>query len=338
MLITNARIFDGVRFIDADSVQAENGIITRVFKRRGGLRGALDLKGALLAPALIDLHVHHPGWRSPGGMNDACGFEKLRLKLRRQGVCAFLCASVYDDGFEYRIPGTATGAECLGFYLEGPFINSNRRGAIDFSRIKNVNSEIISRLFSVKGLKAVVVAPELKGGLGAIRRLTSKGIKVAIGHTAAGERLCRAAFKAGAKCVTHLFNAMDAFDSGRGGIFKAISETKGIFAELIADGEHVQDVNVLQAFRVIGPEKLILVSDYTAEKNKDGVLKGGNKPLLWSCLRLVNELGLEFENVFRCASYNPAKYLGLNAGRIKPGYKAEFIQLQIKSRLNAGGE
>lgn len=329
MIITNARIFDGVRFIDADSVEAENGIIVRIFKRRGVLKGVLNLKGAILAPALIDLHVHHPGWSSPGGLNDAHEFERLSLKLKRQGVCSFLCASVYEDDADYRIPITSLGADCLGLYLEGPFINKQKSGAIKATNIKEIDSTVIGRLLSIKGLRAVTIAPELRGALKAVRILSAAGIKVMTGHTAAGEKHCSAAFNSGAAGVTHLFNAMDAFDSGRGGIFKSLTETKGVFAELIADGEHVQDMNIRQAFGVIGPEKIILVSDYTGEKNDNGVLKGGNKPLLWSCLRLVNDVGLKFEDVFRCATHNPALFLGIKAGRVMTGRKAEFIQIKF---------
>ncbi len=328
MLITNARIFDGIKFIDADSLEAEGGVITRVFKRRGTLNGAMDLKGLILAPALIDLHVHHPNWRRPGGMDNKEDFEKLCYKLQRQGVASFLCASVYSDGCEYEIPENTGGAECIGLYLEGPFINTKKRGAIDKEFIKEVSPAIIQKLLSLKKLRAVTIAPELKGAMKAVKRISAAGIKVLIGHTAAGEKECAGAFSQGASGVTHLFNAMDAFDAGRGGIFKALSETKGVFAELIADGKHVQDVNIRQAFGIIGPEKIILVSDYTGEKNDHGVLKGGNKPLLWSCLRLVNELGLKFEEVFRCATHNPAVFSGVKAGRVRKGWKAEFVEIK----------
>ena len=332
MLIKNARIFDGIRFIVADSLEADSGVITRIFK---GCRdkSAYDYHGDILAPALIDLHLHHPGWENPEGLSVPALFSNLCKKLLRQGTGAFLCASVFKEGCQYSIPRVDGGAECIGLYLEGPFINKLRIGAISQTCIKKINRKITDRLLSIKDLTAVTVAPELPGALGVIKRLSSAGIKVMIGHTEAGETHALKAFGSGACGVTHLFNAMDAFDSGRGGIFKALAETECVYAELIADGAHVQDMNIRQAFGVIGCEKLVLVSDYTGESNSDGILRGGNKPLLWSCLRLVNELGLKFEDIFRCATANPAEFLGLKRGRIKKGWKAEFVRIKASVKV-----
>jgi len=54
----------------------------------------------------------------------------------------------------------------------------------------------------------ITLAPELPGALDEIQRLTEKGVVCSIGHSEATLKDGERAVRAGAKFITHLFNAM----------------------------------------------------------------------------------------------------------------------------------
>ena len=95
----------------------------------------------------------------------------------------------------------------LGMHLEGPFISPMRLGAHPKLNLEP-RGEAFERVMALEQLKLVTLAPELPGAPDAIRRLTSRGVVVSIGHTNATFEEASAGIAAGARMFTHLFNAM----------------------------------------------------------------------------------------------------------------------------------
>ena len=174
------------------------------------------------------------------------------------------------------------------------------------------------------------------------------GCVVSIGHTDCNYEQAITAINAGADCLTHTFNAMPPMLHRAPGPIGAAVE-KGIYAELICDGRHVSKAAVVALYKMFGADRLILISDTIRPAGcpdgvydsgglevfmkdgiaalKDGTLAGGSQPLLYGVKKAV-EFGIDFYEAVKMATETPARSLGLNKGRIEPGFDADLLILE----------
>ena len=99
------------------------------------------------------------------------------------------------------------------------------------------------------------LAPEVEGGIELIRKLVDEGWIVSIGHTRADPETLDAAFEAGARHMTHFFNAMTGIhhrDIGVAGWGLAKSD---VSFDIIADGIHVSPSMLRLACEIEGYRK-----------------------------------------------------------------------------------
>ena len=232
------------------------------------------------------------------------------------------------------------GASIPGFHLEGPFINVKYKGAQNAAFIKEPTMELIRKCNSVK---IVTVAPEIKGSLDFIRECPAV---VALGHTDCDYDVARAAFEAGARSLTHTFNAMPPIHHRSPGPILAGMDDGRVYAQLIADGKHVHPASVRALIKLYGTDKVVLISDSVeAAGLEDGqytlggldiivkegtarTLEGnlaGSTSTLFECVRKVISFGFSKEDAVKMASEVPAGMMGLNKGKIEVGYDADFI-------------
>lgn len=129
-------------------------------------------------------------------------------------------------------------------------------------------------LSEVSNIKLVTLAPEREGALDTIRMLARSNIVASIGHTAATYEQAVLGVKAGARMVTHLFNAMNQLHHREPGIFgliasakdRAFDERKDLaddgrpYFGIIADGIHLHPASVRLAYNA-HPEGFILITD-----------------------------------------------------------------------------
>jgi len=111
-------------------------------------------------------------------------------------------------------------ARIAGVHLEGPFLNPAACGALDPALFLGPDEAVYRRLTEgYEGIvRIVTVAPELPGAPGLIRRMARAGIRVNMGHSEATYSEAEAGFRAGARGITHLFNAMRPFHHRAPGI------------------------------------------------------------------------------------------------------------------------
>ena len=172
-----------------------------------------DAPNRLLLPGCVDLHVH--GGDGADVMDGKEGIAKLARFHLRHGTTA-LCPTTVAAPMEDLawavsavacLPPDRQGARLLGVHLEGPYLNDARRGAQpDHCRAPNWAE--IEPLLMIGPVAAVTLAPELPGALELIPKLARRGVRVSLGHSEASFDQAQAAFEAGARGVTHLFNAM----------------------------------------------------------------------------------------------------------------------------------
>ena len=117
-----------------------------------------------------------------------------------------------------------------------------------------------ARLLIEKRARVVTLAPA-SVSFDLMRRLAGAGIVVSLGHSDATAEEARACFDAGARAVTHLFNAMSQLGSREPGVVGAALADRRVYAGFIADGLHVHELSGRLAYRLKGAGRLTLVSD-----------------------------------------------------------------------------
>ena len=328
--------------------------------------------GPIVAPGFVDVHVH--GWGGYDAMADEAALQGMARALLQHGVTSFLPTAVTAPlaglaGFAERVrrwvPRAADdGAEPLGFNLEGPFLAFARRGAHDPEHLRvpaEVGTAVLEPLLD--GLRVTTIAPELPGALELIRWLVERGVAVSLGHSAADVTLSRAGYAAGATTTTHLLNAMTGLEHRNPGLAVAALTSDDVFAELIADGQHVDPALWPLVARAKPVDRLLLVSDAVSlagmgdgrarlgsvdvEVAGDRCTVAGTATLAGSVIALDRAVanlagaGVPLPAAVAAAGANPAAMLGLtDRGRIAAGLRADLVELdddlQVRRVLRAG--
>jgi N-acetylglucosamine-6-phosphate deacetylase len=315
-----------------------------------------DLRGDLLLPGFIDVQVN-----GGGGVlfNDAPNVETIRAigaAHRAFGTTAFLPTLISDELATVRAAMDAARAAIaekvpgvVGIHIEGPFINAARRGAHDAARIRELDDSGVRLLSETIGGKTLVtLAPEATTPE-ILRRLAAAGVLVCAGHTNATFEQMGAAFAAGVRGVTHLFNAMSPLASREPGAVGAALLDPDCWCGLIVDGRHVHPATLRLALRAKRPERFMLVTDAmpcigtTQDRfmlqgrrirvrdgvciDENGVLSGSALDMASAVRNAMELLALPLERAVAMASTSPAEFLGLGAelGRIAPGYRANLV-------------
>ena len=314
----------------------------------------VDLAGAWLTPGFVDLHLHGGGGHAfdDGPSAVRAGLAVHRAHGTTRSLVSLAAAPV--ERLETALAAIADLGDplVLGVHLEGPFLAAARCGAHDPRHLRDPHPDDVPRLLAAGrgALRMVTLAPELPGGLDAVRRLAGAGVTVAVGHTEADLTTAAAAFDAGARVLTHAFNAMRGLGHREPGPVGAALRDERVTIELILDGAHVHPV-VAGLLMSGAPGRVALVSDAMAAAGgpdggyrlggrdvtvRDGVaVLAGTTTLAGSTLTLDtalrNALALGVDPVAAVAAVTavPARALGLRdrLGRLAPGYAADVVVL-----------
>lgn len=232
------------------------------------------LDGGVITSGFVDLQVNGGG----GVMfNDDQSVETLRTMAEAHaslGTAALLATLITDtpertraairaveQAIDARVPGIA------GIHLEGPHLSVARKGAHDPNLIRPMDDTDLAMLLDAAARipnVMVTLAPE-NATNAQIARLSAAGITVSLGHTDAGYDTCIEAFDAGARCVTHLFNAMSQLGNREPGLVGATLDRDGIYAGLIADAIHVHPAAIRATLAAKArSDRVFLVSDAMA--------------------------------------------------------------------------
>jgi N-acetylglucosamine-6-phosphate deacetylase len=218
------------------------------------------------------------------------------------------------------------GAKIIGVHLEGPFLNPSRCGALNPLSFLNPTVDNLKRL--TEGfedmIKIITIAPELYGAIDLIRAAADMGIIVSMGHSDATYQEAMEGFHAGAKGITHIFNAMRGFHHREPGIAGLGLTNPHVYIEVIADPYHLHPETIKLIFKGKPPEKIIIISDSVKDtlkiqdpafdnefqgiRDTCGTLRGGAMTVVESARRLI-DIGYEENVIVNCISRNPEMYL-----------------------------
>lgn len=362
MRLVGGLLFDPVSGFAPGTLCIENG---RIAAEAGG--DAFDAHGCYVIPGLTDLHFH--GCRgadfSDGGEAGLGIMADYALSRGITQICPAGMTLPPEDllrvcaaAASYAESG-AGGAELVGINLEGPFLSPEKKGAQKGDWLLPPDFSLFRRLADASGglVKLVTVAPELPGALDFIRR-ASELATVSVGHTAADYGAALAAFDAGARQVTHLFNAMPPFLHRAPGVIGAASDRPDVRAELICDGVHLHPATVRAAFRLFGKDRVVLISDtmraagmpdgrYTLGGQDvtvrgpraalaDGTLAGSVTDLM-ACMKMAVSFGIPLADAVTAAAVNPARVLKIDDrfGSLDAGKEANLVVLDAGLGIRA---
>ncbi|MCR2802576.1 N-acetylglucosamine-6-phosphate deacetylase [Paenibacillus soyae] len=322
--------------------------------------GSIDGNGGWLLPGFIDLHVHggfggdfmyanHESFDRITGFHASQGTTGMlatTMTASREAIEAVLDAvtSYQQDGMPY--------ATLLGVHLEGPFISEKWPGAQNPAYIRDPQLDWLKAWTErYPGLiKLLTMAPERPGSIEAIEWMAENGIVAAAGHTDAYYEDMKKAADAGLTHAVHTYNAMRGLHHREPGTLGAVLTDDRIYAEIIADGEHVHPAAIALLLAAKPLDKVVIVTDAieaagmpdgayelgglavvvkngTARLREGNALAGSSLTMIRAVRYLLSATKLSIVDVSRMASGNPARELGLfgHTGSIAAGKAADLV-------------
>jgi len=357
-LLTAAQVVTPARILAPGWLVLEAGRIVEVGEGAPPRSPDLDLGEATVVPGFVDLHVHGGGGASfdLGTADAAAVVADAHLAHGTTSMAASLvtdtaermAAAVRELGLLVR------DGRLAGVHLEGPWLSPQRSGAHQPGSLTHPDPASVDALLAAGAgaVRMVTLAPELPGGIDAVRRLSAAGVVAAIGHTDATYDQACAALDAGARLGTHLFNAMRPLHHRDPGPVGALLDCP-VDVELIADGVHLHPA-VLRTVFAAKPGRCILVTDAMAAAGapdgdyrlgpmaievRDGVARladsSGTGAIAGSTLTMdaavrfaVRTAGLPLLDVVHAASTAPARAWQLDdVGALEAGRRADLVVL-----------
>lgn len=368
--MSDVLIIKGAKVFSPDRTFADNDLYIRgeyicEKQPRDMEHEILDAAGMYAVPGLVDIHLHGAvgydicdatgealrriaAYEAANGVLAIC---PATMTLAETDLCRVMrTVAAYD---------TEQGADLVGIHMEGPFLSEKKRGAQNAEWIKAPDEAMFRRLQRISGgrIRILDIAPETEGAISFIENCAEE-VCVSLAHTEADYDTAQKAFQAGARHMTHLFNAMPGLGHRNPGPVAAAIEA-GAEAELICDGIHVHPAMVRMAFSLFGADRIILISDsMRACGLQDGryelggqtvTVKGSKAVLtaqpetiagsvtnLFACMRkAVLDMGIMLEDAVAAATQNPARAIGIDHqyGKLTAGCFANVLLLDSQLQL-----
>lgn len=364
MIIKNVKVFDE----KGEFVPREIYIDGEKFTGKSNANDdqVIDGKGCYAIPGLTDVHFHGcVGYDFCDGTEEA--IKAMAEYELENGVTAIAPATMTlaEDTLMNIAQAAANyknenGADLVGINMEGPYISMEKKGAQNPAYIHKPDVEMFHRLQKASGnlFKLCAIAPEEEGAIDFIKELKDE-VVLSVAHTTADYDTAKKAFDAGARQVTHLFNAMPPFTHRAPGVIGAACDNEEVKAELICDGVHVHPSSIRTAFKMFGDDRIVMISDSMMATGKpDGTyalggqevtVKGnvatlteggaiaGSVTNLMNCIRYaVKEAGIPLESAVKCAAVNSAKSIGIydQYGSISDGKYANVVLLDKDLKID----
>ena len=362
MLIQSKKVWIADQFIPAQ-IEIDDNKISNIYPYNEK-DDFIDYEDKRIVPGFIDIHCHGAYGFDTNDANMQ-GLRNWTKRITSEGVTSILpttitqskevltnalsnVAKVVEEGYD--------GAEILGIHFEGPYLDMIYKGAQPEKYITKPSiADFQSYQKAAKGLiKYVTLATEADEDYELTEYLFNNGIVVSIGHSASTYEEAIMAFAHGARSQTHVYNGMTPFNHRQNGLVGVAYRVKGMYGEIICDGNHSTPTALYNFFNAKGPDYGIMVTDALMAKGYEPGSKftfGGNeieiyedgsahlvetKGLAGSTLKmndglriLVEEALVPFNYAINSCTINPAKCLGIDnrKGRIGVGYDSDLVVL-----------
>ncbi|AZI88441.1 N-acetylglucosamine-6-phosphate deacetylase [Enterobacter cloacae S611] len=343
--LTHCRIFTGHEILDDHALVVADGLIERLCPQ-AELPADIEqrsLNGALLAPGFIDVQLNGCGGVQFNDTAEAVSVETLEIMQRaneKSGCTSYLptLITTSDDLMKQGVQVMRDYLakypnQALGLHLEGPWLNIIKKGTHNPDFVRKPDAALVDFLCqNADVITKITLAPEV-AGCDVIRKLADAGIVVSAGHSNATLNEAKAGFRAGITFATHLYNAMPYITGREPGLAGAVLDDTDVYCGVIADGLHVDYVNIRNAKRLKG-DKLCLVTDATAPAgaqidqfifagktiyyrnglcvDENGTLSGSALTMIEGVRNLVEHVGIALDEALRMATLYPARAIGVD--------------------------
>ncbi|MDM9618273.1 N-acetylglucosamine-6-phosphate deacetylase [Kosakonia cowanii] len=343
--LTHCRIFTGHEILDDHALVVADGLIERLCPQ-AELPADIEqrsLNGALLAPGFIDVQLNGCGGVQFNDTAEAVSVETLEIMQRaneKSGCTSYLptLITTSDDLMKQGVQVMRDYLakypnQALGLHLEGPWLNIIKKGTHNPDFVRKPDAALVDFLCqNADVITKITLAPEV-AGCKVIRKLADAGIVVSAGHSNATLNEAKAGFRAGITFATHLYNAMPYITGREPGLAGAVLDDTDVYCGVIADGLHVDYVNIRNAKRLKG-DKLCLVTDATAPAgahidqfifagktiyyrnglcvDENGTLSGSALTMIEGVRNLVEHVGIALDEALRMATLYPARAIGVD--------------------------
>lgn len=378
MKIADASVFDEKT---NEFVKKDVFIEGELFADKTETAEILSAENLYAFPGFVDVHVHGGGG---GDFSDADrrsleDFLKFEAKNGITSVCPTSMtlpkerlfkimdnAKAYREDFLRNKREHSEEADFIGINLEGPFISPEKKGAQEEAAIINPDFKLARELNERSGcaIRLIDFAPERSGAEEFIKELADEFV-LSLAHTSCDYEIADRSFKSGVHHITHLYNAMKPFLHRAPGILGAAADNENVFCELICDGFHIKDSVIRATFRLMGENRICLISDsMRACGMADGEYEFGGHTVgvhggaallpdgtvaasitnAYECFRVcVLKMGIPLKAALRAGTVNPARAVGEfdKIGSIEIGKRANLIladknTLEIKKVILRG--
>jgi N-acetylglucosamine-6-phosphate deacetylase len=349
LAITGATLVLPDRILHDASLVVEHDRIVDVSRRTRA--GARDLRGHVVTPGFIDVHVH--GLEGLDALDGGDVIARLARRMPRFGVTAFCPTSIACTPAQLREmcagirAARATpaphAARVLPAHLESNFISPEFKGAQPLRCLCTPHGraegaftgrEILAELEAAQAdVGILTVAPEIDGVLELIPELVRRGHRVSLGHSGATYEQACEGIEAGARQATHLFNRMTGLGHREPGLAGAVLESDAVAAEIICDAVHVHPAAMRTAIAAKGPSRVMAITDGTAAAGlargtttslggrritvgdvatlDDGTFAGSVLTMDAAFRVLVERVGVPLTDAVQMCATTPARELGL---------------------------
>ncbi|WP_459643975.1 N-acetylglucosamine-6-phosphate deacetylase [Kineococcus sp. NUM-3379] len=372
LVLTGGALRTGRRVLPAGWLALEGGRVAAVGAgaapeeelRRAG--AVLDTTGGTAVPGFVDLHCHGGGGASfggaPGGSGPGTGTVEAAARAaathRAAGTTTLVASLVTAPLARLRedvvaLADLVADGLLAGVHLEGPWLSPRHPGAHDVALLRAPDPADVAALLGARpgAVRVVTLAPELDGGLDAVRRVVDAGAVAAFGHSDADAATTTGAVDAGVRLATHLFNAMRPLHHRDPGPVPALLADERVTVELIADGAHLHPLVLATAARAAGTGRTAFVTDAMAAAGcgdgryrlgalevdvrgglatlaAGGAIAGGTATTQDLLRHAVLEAGLGLDAALAALTAVPAAVLGLaDTGHLEPGARADVVVL-----------
>ena len=331
----------------------------------------IDAEGLYVGPGFVDIHTHSDG--KIFFQDDPVTASQHHLKHGTTSLMPALYTSMNTQQYVEAVAilrEAMKKPECAniaGLYMEGPYLNPGfgcDRSSNPWAEgvIKEKYQPVIDAAYDLA--RVWCVAPEREGIMDFVLDVKAKNPNAAfaVAHSAASPQQIEALMPYGLKIGTHHTNATGdrpMYPECRGVcVDETVNYNREIYAELICDsmGIHVDPYMLRLVRKIKGEDRIILISDAYAcdgpiPEGYDGVddinfdwegeIAGSKMTLDISCRNMMKHTGASVCDVFRYASYNPSRAVGLyDRGEIRQGLRADLVicdhQMKIKSVILKG--
>ncbi|MGB7200788.1 MAG: N-acetylglucosamine-6-phosphate deacetylase [Pyrinomonadaceae bacterium] len=385
MSFKNSRVVVGDSVLPVSGISVDSGVIVSIESDESKTdlpKQAFDK--LTLVPGFIDVHCHG-AVGVDANTADAAGLLKVAEFLAKNGVTAWMPTLVPDSDEDYNraidaidelmeLQGGKPVAQAVGVHYEGVFASEAMCGALRSQYFKTYSTHtknhpvgetpppLLGKEGSLidlprlkKGVHMTTLAPEVDGGIELVKELVADDWVVSIGHTRADAATLDDAFEAGARHMTHFFNAMTGVHHRELGVAGWGLANKDVTFDIIADGVHVASQMLEMACRIKSPDKVSLISDSVAPtglgdgeyelwgekitvtngrtQNERGSIAGSVSTML-DGVKIMRAISFSDVEIAKMASTNPARLLGLDdRGSIEVGKRADIVGFDSDGKI-----